>query len=295
MNIHQRLFNEIFRNEAEEVIHGRSMIDDDNFVFRNTNLKIKQYLGREFQKTYPGMYSTSLGPAYGVEYKINWGNKNRDVIELLILIENSSVLDAQKLLNILYEKKFWHGGHLGYDHIKFAEQGTYKKSGYKHEIPYSSDNLLQHIKDGNMSHKGTHIIHKLAKKSLDYIEIFNDEILQIMYNTPMGCTHILDLKYKRTHPTKFVNQQLENCESDSQKCIHCLRQFCSNHFNKKLKDESNICYQCEGKGVWCYSCFCPILTKENEFMKYCGCTEEGNRYHEKSKGNQQVFRDDYYR
>ena len=266
----QRLFNEIFRDEAEEVIYGRSMIDDDNFVFRNTELKIMQHLGLEFQKSYPSMYSIGLGSAYGVEYKIRWGKKNRDVIELLILIENSSVLDAQKLLNILYEKKIWHGGHLGYDQIKFAEQEKEKWTYYKHEISYSSESFLQHIKDGNMSWNGINIIQKLAKKSLDYIEIFNDEIMQIMHNTPMGCTHILDLKYKRTHTTEFVNQQLVNCESDSRECRHCERQFCSNHFNKKSEDESNICYQCEGKGIWCYRCFQPIPTKENEYMKYCG-------------------------
>jgi len=280
VDFNQSMFNDIFRNEAEGLLcePNRSMIDDADgcFTFRwNHLLSIKPTLGYEFQKQLvPGMYSSGLGSAYGVEYKISWGKKNRDVIELFILIKNSSVLDAQKLLNILYEKKFWHGGHLGYDQIRFAEQRKEKWTTYQHEISYSSVNLLQHIKnensfvDAGMKPQGQ-LIGDLARKSLDYIEIFHDEILHILKNTPMGCTHILDLKYKGTHPTEFVNQRLENCEGDSQNCGRCHRPFCSNHFNKKSEDESNICYQCEGKGVWCNNCFWPLPTKENEYVKYC--------------------------
>ena len=74
-----------------------------------------------------------------------------------------------------------------------------------------------------------------------------------------------------------------------------------------MENENNLCYKCEGNGSWCIKCLKPNLIETKSKGKKCEkCIRreeeeeerQDNRYYEereRSKGNQQVFPDDYYR
>ena len=92
-------------------------------------------------------------------------------------------------------------------------------------------------------------------------------------------------------------------------CLKCGENYCEKHFNpnSNMENENDLCYKCEGNGNWCIKCLKPNLIETKFKGKKCEkCIRREEealidakiglaKERERSKGNQQVFPDDYYR